>query len=44
MDLRRVIRDGAGASRRLKPSIPTITSGGVPVRHELEFERLVRQS
>jgi ribosomal protein S18 acetylase RimI-like enzyme len=43
MDLRRVIRNGVDASRRVKPSIPTIGDAGIPVRHELEFERLVNQ-
>ena len=41
MDLRRVIRNGAEVSRRVKPSIPTIGSTGIPVRHELEFELVV---
>ena len=41
MDLRRVIRDGVDASRRVKPSIPTIGSTRIPARHELEFELVV---
>ena len=41
MDLGRVIRDGVAVSRRVKPSIPTVGSSGIPLRHELEFERLV---
>jgi ribosomal protein S18 acetylase RimI-like enzyme len=41
MDLCRVVRDGVAASRRAKPSIPTAGSTGIPLRHELEFERLV---
>ena len=41
MDLRRVIRDGVDASRRVKPSIPFVGSTGIPVRHELEFELVV---
>jgi ribosomal protein S18 acetylase RimI-like enzyme len=44
MDLRRVVRDGVDASRRVKPSIPTIGGLGIPVRHELEFERVVTRS
>jgi DNA-3-methyladenine glycosylase I len=41
MDLARVIHDGVAASRKVKPSIPTVGSSGIPLRHELEFERLV---
>jgi ribosomal protein S18 acetylase RimI-like enzyme len=43
MDLRRVIRNGADASRRVKPSIPTIGSAGIPVRHELEFDLVLNR-
>jgi ribosomal protein S18 acetylase RimI-like enzyme len=43
MDLRRVIRDGVDASRRVKPSIPFVGSTGNPVRHELEFELVVNR-
>ena len=43
MDLIRVIRNGVDASRRVKPSIPTIGSAGIPVRHELEFELVVNR-
>lgn len=41
MDLCRVVRDGVAASRRVKPSIPTAGSTGIPLRHELQFERLI---
>ena len=41
MDLRRVVRDGVDASRRIKPSIPMLGALGIPIRHELEFERIV---
>jgi len=44
MDLRRVVRHGVDASRRVKPSIPTIGGLGIAVRHELEFERVVTRS
>ena len=44
MDLRRVIRDGVAASRRAKPSIPTVGDGGIPIRHELEFERAIERA
>jgi hypothetical protein len=43
MDLRRVIRNGVDASRRVKPSIPRIGSAGIPVRHELEFELVINR-
>ena len=43
MDLRRLIRDGADASRRVTPSIPIIGTSGIPVRHELEFELVVNR-
>lgn len=39
MDLVRVVRDGVAASRCVKPSIPITGNGGVPVLHEVEFER-----
>lgn len=38
MDLVRFIRDGAEASRQVKPSIPVLGQHGIPLRHELEFE------
>jgi ribosomal protein S18 acetylase RimI-like enzyme len=41
MDLRRVIRNGVDVSRRVKPSIPSIGNVGIPLRHELEFERVL---
>lgn len=41
MDLRRVIIDGVEASRRVKPSIPRLGRSGIPLRHELEFERVL---
>jgi GNAT superfamily N-acetyltransferase len=37
MDLCGYSGDGVAASRRVKPSIPTIGRHGIPVRHELEF-------
>jgi ribosomal protein S18 acetylase RimI-like enzyme len=41
MELVRIHRDGVERSRALKPSIPTRGFGGVPIRHELEFELLL---
>ena len=38
MDLVRLIYEGVEVSRRVKPSIPLTGQGGVPLRHELEFE------
>ena len=43
MDLRRLIRDGVEVSRLVKPSIPSLGNAGIPVRHELEFERVVHR-
>jgi DNA-3-methyladenine glycosylase I len=43
MDLRRVIRNGVEASRQVKPSIPTVGTAGIPVRHELEFELVINR-
>lgn len=42
MDLVALIRDGVAASRLVKPSIPLV-SGGIAVKHELEFELLLDQ-
>lgn len=36
-----LIRDGVIASRVVKPSIPMVGRGGIPIRHELEFELLI---
>jgi ribosomal protein S18 acetylase RimI-like enzyme len=41
MDLLAVHRDDVTRSRALKPSIPRRGAGGVPIRHSLEFERLL---
>lgn len=41
MDLVALVRGGASASRLVKPSIPMVGRGGIPVRHELEFELLL---
>ncbi len=38
MDLVRLVVDGVAQSRRRKPSIPEVGSGGIPLRHELVFE------
>jgi ribosomal protein S18 acetylase RimI-like enzyme len=37
MDLRRLIHNGVEASRLVKPSIPTVSADGIPIRHELEL-------
>ena len=42
MDLVKVVHGGVDVSRALKPSIPSIGLGGVPIRHELEFELRLR--
>ena len=38
LDLCAFYRNGVGASRRVKPSIPLRDEHGVPLAHELEFE------
>jgi ribosomal protein S18 acetylase RimI-like enzyme len=38
MDLAELRRDGVTASRAVKPAIPLV-AGGIPIRHELIFER-----
>ena len=38
MDLVALHRDGAAASRRVKPTLPVIGADGIPLRHELELE------
>lgn len=30
-----------GRARKLKPEIPLVSEEGIPIRHELEFERLL---
>ena len=42
LDLCRLIRDGVDASRLVKPSIPAVGADGIPIRHELEFELIIR--
>lgn len=37
-----VHRDAIAAARRLKPEIPEITEDGVPIRHEIEMEKLIQ--
>ena len=41
MDLALAVVDGVAESRRVKPSIPTVGNDGIPLRHELVFERLL---
>ena len=41
MDMAALIRGGVAASRAVKPSIPTVSRDGIPIRHELEFELLL---
>jgi ribosomal protein S18 acetylase RimI-like enzyme len=42
MDLRQFVRNGVDVSRLVKPSIPSVASNGIPLRHELELELLLR--
>jgi ribosomal protein S18 acetylase RimI-like enzyme len=41
MDLCALHRNAVEDARRLKPSIPTHGTDGIPIRHELEFEWLL---
>jgi ribosomal protein S18 acetylase RimI-like enzyme len=43
MDVAALHRDMIARSRAVKPKIPTTGEGGVPLRHELELELLLRQ-
>ncbi|MGQ0803037.1 MAG: GNAT family N-acetyltransferase [Actinomycetota bacterium] len=40
-DLVAVHRDAVAESRRLKPTIPETGNDGIPIKHELEFERRI---
>jgi hypothetical protein len=44
MDLVRVIRGGVAQSQLVKPSIPTVGNDGIPRRHELELELVLRSA
>ncbi len=39
-----VHREAITKARRLKPEIPEITEDGVPIRHEIEMEKLIQKS
>jgi ribosomal protein S18 acetylase RimI-like enzyme len=41
MDMCALYRNAVDAARKLKPSIPTYGTDGIPMRHELEFERVL---
>ncbi|HSS68881.1 MAG TPA: GNAT family N-acetyltransferase [Nocardioidaceae bacterium] len=41
LDLCALHRDAVDEARRLKPSISTHGEGGIPIKHELEFELLL---
>lgn len=41
-DLVRLYRNAIDVSRRLKPSIPLVGDYGIPLRHELELERVLK--
>jgi ribosomal protein S18 acetylase RimI-like enzyme len=41
MNICRFVRNGVDISRVVKPSIPTIGSDGIPLRHEMELELLL---
>jgi ribosomal protein S18 acetylase RimI-like enzyme len=41
MNLCALHRDAVATARRLKPSIPCHAENGIPIRHALEFERIL---
>ena len=42
MNLCRLIPNGVEPSRLVKPSIPAVGTDGIRIRHELEFEQVIR--
>ena len=40
-DMAHLYRDALETSRKLKPEIPFIGDNGIPLRHEIEFERML---
>lgn len=42
-DLARIYRNAVDDSRRLKPSIPLTGENGIPIKHEIEFEYVIRK-
>lgn len=40
-DMARLFRNAMDASRKLKPEIPRIGENDIPLRHEIEFERIL---
>ncbi len=40
-DMAHFYRDAVEAARNLKPEIPLIGDNGIPLRHEIEFERIL---
>jgi len=40
-DLKRLHRNSLARARKIKPEIPIVGSDGIPLQHELEFERSI---
>lgn len=40
-DMAHLFRNAMDAARKLKPEIPMIGENSIPLRHEIEFERLI---
>lgn len=40
-DMAHLYRNALDVSRRIKPSIPLIGENGIPLRHEIEFEKML---
>ena len=43
-DMARLFRNAMERSRQLKPEIPLIGQYGIALRHEIEFERILKSS
>ena len=40
-DMARLYRNAVDAARSIKPEIPTVGEDGIPLRHEIEFEKIL---
>jgi|GEM_PF-5166799 len=43
-DLKEIHRNAVEAARKIKPSIPLFSEDGVPIKHEIEFEKLLEHT
>lgn len=40
-DMIKIYHNAIGESRKLKPTIPLIDNYGIPIMHEIEFQKLI---